>query len=784
MELPENFSPEDITELKKVLVLDSQYEVVHPSHIYDGDTVSDFMNPTGTDGDHHNDPAINGWIKYAVYTRAYDKDWKYMGHPTPSISMTIHYNGMEHIAGRTLLVKAYTDAELKREDATFYVVNNFKSKTGENRSVNTVLLGGNDYDTGYVREGKNTFVVYVMPSNTTANLTVSADAVMGVARNVEIGWKKAEFDIELLDESPICPRVELNYSLDGQSTESNSSNNNEAQTDMATRSQVYVYRWAVDEYKPPSSLVNRLILDKEIINREFLHEGDFLADGVYDIDWTYFRDEVVRNPTVYGNEFPVTSVTYRVYSQPVNIDLEATSNATPYVEFTREFGAARARAVPVAPGDYATIFYGARPTFAWRMTGDRPDTYTAFAVQVKDSTGAVVWNSGTQQAPYRNENGDYEWTAPLYVGDQTTSGKVFANDANYTWSVTMYNSKYQDDVWSDERAFRMNVYGANEPNNADRYRINVAVKYFGPGTMNTSTAQTAGSIRVEAFTSPDFSGDPAGRAFVRSLASVTDGTEHTNVNATIIGLAPGKYYVRAYIDTTGDFVRNVWESWGYACPRGDTVAPSAIYAPTAFEIGDGVETPTALVYIEDCDTDQDCLPDVWEYDTAGTSKVDFLTNKGPVENANNGYISVNPDLQTAISDLINGGSSISLLSAGPSRMPKTLAALMLGVDSVDPSIDAKTLKIKSLALADGTVTIALAAEAEDPAAGTVFVTDGMVKVTVVVKYADSLSGEWKSVEKYLEKKIEDGAVSEELTFSLEELGLDATKGFFKVEVKQ
>ena len=200
-------------------------------------------------------------------------------------------------------------------------------------------------------------------------------------------------------------------------------------------------------------------------------------------------------------------------------------------------------------------------------------------------------------------------------------------------------------------------------------------------------------------------------------------------------------------------------------------------------IGNEQPTPSVRVYVEDCDTDQDCLPDVYEYDTAGTSKTDFLLKKGPMENDNNGYIAVNPDLQTAISDLINGGSAISLLSAGPSRMPKTLAALMLGADSVDPSIDAKTLAIKSLALADGTVTIALAAEAEDPAAGTVFVTDGMVRVTVVVKYADSLSGEWKSVEKYIEKKIEDGAVSEELTFKLEDLGLDATKGFFKVEVK-
>ena len=69
--------------------------------------------------------------------------------------------------------------------------------------------------------------------------------------------------------------------------------------------------------------------------------------------------------------------------------------------------------------------------------------------------------------------------------------------------------------------------------------------------------------------------------------------------------------MRAYLDTTGNFIKNDWESWGYACPRGDT-ATGAIYAPMSFEIGEGKETPEALVYIEDCDKDQDCLPDVWE----------------------------------------------------------------------------------------------------------------------------------------------------------------------------
>ena len=631
-------------------------------------------------------------------------------------------------------------------------------------------------DAGHVREGLNTFVAFV---DLNGDGSWSPGEPMGVAPHVNVGWSESSFEVEMTQESAVCPRIALNYSLpETEASMSGSSSSGSASTNAAS-SHVYVYRWAVDEYMPPSSLVNRLILNKEIMSRDFIHEGDFLANGVYDMDWTYFQNEVVRNPTVYGEGFPVTSVTYRVYSQPVNIDAEAHSNAVPFVEFVKKFDQTRTVAVPVAPGEDTSIIYGARPTFRWRMDSD---TYTAFAIQVLDAAGTTpIWNSGTQLAPPRNSDGEYAWQVPLYPGDQTDLGKVFANTNNYTWRVTMYNAKFQTSVWSATRKFRVNVYAEDEVNIADTYGINVAVNYFGPGTVNTDVSKTNGILRVEAYTSPDFSGLPAGRTFVRDLDSVTD-TNHV-INATIVGLVPGTYYVRAYIDSDGDFTRDAWESWGYACPRGD-VDSGAIYTPTSVTIGNERPTPSVHVYVEDCDTDQDCLPDVWEYDTAGTSKTDFLLKKGPMENDNNGYISVNPDLQAAISDLVNGGHSISLLSVGPSRMPKTLAALMLGTDSVDPSIDATTLSIKSLALADGNVTIALAAEAEDPAAGTVFVSDGMVKVTVIVKYADSLDGEWKSVEKDLEKKIEDGTVSEELTFSLEDLGLDASKGFFKVEVKQ
>ena len=617
-------------------------------------------------------------------------------------------------------------------------------------------------DVGHVREGLNTFTAF---ADLNGDGVYTAGEPFGVARNVEVGWSQSTLEIEMTTEGPDFPRLMLNAVSN-------------------TTSHIYVYRYAVDAYAPPSSLNYGPVLDKEIGSRTFLHEGDFQSDTDFDIDWSGFQNMVMFNPVVYGDEFPVTSVTYRVYFQPVDIDFEAAhpSNGAPYAVFTRAFGANRATAEPVAQGANATVFYGARPTFTWRMTGDRPDTYTAFAIQVRDLTGATVWNSGTQLAPPRNANGDYEWTAPLYVDDQTAFGRVFANTNSYTWSVTMLNAKYQNAVWSAERTFRMNVYAADEPNAAGFCRLNAAVKYFGPGTVNTAVATVPGTLRVEAYTTPDFSGEPAGRTFVRDLASVTN-AEH-EVNATIIGLKPGTYYVRAFIDSDGDFTRADWESWGYACPRGDT-STRTLFAPTAVTVGEGQPTPSVRVYVEDCDTDQDCLPDSKEYDAAGTDKTDFLLRYGPMENTHNGYISVNPRLQSAIDDLINGGSSLSLLSAAAGRrLPSAVAALLLGVPSVEPSLKEGTLAVTSLTLTEGKVRLTLGAEAEDPVAGTAWLdSDGIVHATVVVKYADSLDGEWKSVEKAIEKKIAEGAVSDEITLSLEALGLDASKGFFKVEVK-
>ena len=174
---------------------------------------------------------------------------------------------------------------------------------------------------------------------------------------------------------------------------------------------------------------------------------------------------------------------------------------------------------------------------------------------------------------------------------------------------------------------------------------------------------------------------------------------------------------------------------------------------------------------------------IYEYDTAKKQSGDFLQEKGTPENGNNSYISINPELDSLIRNLINAGSPPSMLSAGAGMMSMNLASLALGMPTLENSVEEGTLAIKSIALEGDNVNLAIGAAADEPAKGTVFVSDGKVTVTIVVSYADTLGGTWNSTELTKTFEIEDGSVADTLKFSLGELGLDSSKGFFKVELK-
>jgi hypothetical protein len=157
------------------------------------------------------------------------------------------------------------------------------------------------------------------------------------------------------------------------------------------------------------------------------------------------------------------------------------------------------------------------------------ETYSAFQLQVRDASGKTVYDSGMRLTPELDADGNYSWTPDdLFVDDQCFDGTAvtangggvsdFANAGQYTWRVRMHNIKFGNDNtgWSDYAPqFRMNVNVASEANDAGYSCIKAAVKYFGPQEVLGGLLHpgAAGKVRVEAFTSPDFTGAPVARGY-------------------------------------------------------------------------------------------------------------------------------------------------------------------------------------------------------------------------------------------------------------------------------
>jgi hypothetical protein len=341
-----------------------------------------------------------------------------------------------------------------------------------------------------------------------------------------------------------------------------------------------------------------------------------------------------------------------------------------------------------------------------------------------------VYYSGLKLAPAADGNGVYTWQPDLSVEDQgfvdgKNTATVFENAAQYTWRVQMCNVRYgySDDGWSaDSPEFRMNVNAASEVNDSGYSSVKVAVKYFGaPEVLANAldSAKLAGKIRVEAFASPDFTGTPAALGFFKSDSLDCLADDSADANVTLKGLESGSYYLRAYIDTDGDFVRDEWESWGYLCRR-DVTSSKNIFTPVPVTVGpDVAKAPEAVIYIEDADTDGDWLPDAWEWVTASGS----LTAKGPGDFYEGNVFSIKEDLQKKFTRMSASGSKVSAnlraLSATSLLSPEMMV-LLGGIDttgygsssaaleaSIAPELVEDGVTIESIRPIDGKVTIKL-----------------------------------------------------------------------------
>jgi hypothetical protein len=381
----------------------------------------------------------------------------------------------------------------------------------------------------------------------------------------------------------------------------------------------------------------------------------------------------------------------------------------------------------------------------------------------------------------------------------TPQGHVFSTTNNYMWSVSMLDAKFsKPNIREDKMAFRMNASGAMGGESAYG-SLALKVKYFGPAEdMNakptwTTAVQTERIIRVEAFDTPDFTGVPAGVAYVTDDKDINS-VSNLSVNAVIRGVAKGTYYVRAYIDTNGNAKRDEWESWGYV--NGVGTSASSVYNPVGLVLAEGSSViPEGTIYIEDTDIDNDGFPDIYEVAADGTFQTGTTVGEKTPAKGNTFYVKANTELLDTL-------GAFNLATSGASEYPvlKMMSAIVSGSG-------AEALYAASVLGSSAAVTEASVAISEFSADSMKFKVDTETMVldgtgTRILESAapDAISVKWKLfyaptlADKFVE--VDSGTVSvgasDSKSVDLENTAIENAKkspnfnagsGFFKVSVE-
>ena len=533
--------------------------------------------------------------------------------------------------------------------ATFYL--------GE--SIGTAAQGEDDEQKvltryGHLREGRNLFTAFADLDNSG---TWTPGEPYGIAANVQVGWSSASLSIELTDTAPQMARMDLagltaagefaaaDLLTDRSASVNGSYYKNQSVYDAflylppegdevgeldpaeglpaaTATTRVRVIRTAVNgELNVNGRTYNEVVLDREfyLAGHPMLSEADLVADGLLDLDWGTLEQAWVRTHNSSAIMTGLTNVTYRVlYGNGSDSAWDFNSFAKVVFVNAFEYGREQTLCEPVSPKGTVE---GTPLTFQWKhealdANGYKVKDYPAFRLQVLDAAGELVYDSGDQPAPARNALGVYSWTAPLYAGMVTQTGKVFSSKETYTWQVSMLDAKFTEPNWA-EQAFRLEATGSM--NDGRRYgSIAANIRYFGPlaETVSVDASAVANLIHVQAFTSPDFAGTPVAEGWVTDAASLTSKSLE-GVNAVMLSLPAGTYYIAAYIDSNGNFQRDDWESWGYVCGVGGS--STEVWIPKAVTVSEPSSTvPSVNIFIEDTDKDNDGFPDAWEFVTFGS----------------------------------------------------------------------------------------------------------------------------------------------------------------------
>ena len=563
---------------------------------------------------------------------------------------------------------------------------------------------------GHVREGKNTFVVFVAGEDG----KWAPGNAYGVVQDVDVGWSEAEFTIELTKTTPIMARFDLPTAFGGGGTDRDMVNaltgyyrNEESDypgTNMPTTAsltRVRIVRNWINEVHARNDVLFDKRIDLSV--HPTLTEYDLLADGKLDLDWGTLNRAFNGSATASAS---LESATYRVVIGEDNDggytdvgEYENYGNNLPTL-FSNRYEARTSQTPTVPDPKLAQIVYPSRPTFRWSHTNSIDKAYPAFRLRIYADAGknTTVYDSGPQRAPARDSNGMYEWTAPVYAGMVTPAGRVLTTTNNYYWAVSMLDAKFTG-FSNDEKTtpFRLGMSG-NLLDGKEYGSIAVRVKYFGPlvGKLSVVPTTRKNLVRVQAFTSPDFSGLPVAETYVTGVSTIASASV-IETNAVIRGVAVnGTYYVRAYIDTDADGVKSDWESWGYNCFVLDPTVAS-VWRPKPVTVSYQDMMPDATVFIEDADTENDGFPDAWEWNENGN-----LSSQGPIS-GNTFFATVNPYLNSTLNAYtkIAGGLEGATGATGNMRSNRLQASISASAQMLADAAETTAVQIKAFSLEGG-----------------------------------------------------------------------------------
>ena len=759
---------------------------------------------------------------YREFVDIYEDVIDYNGAPTPEIRLTLTYLGAQLPAGAaTVTVKTYTDGpQMLACDAVYQVTNVV-------RGVNNLTLTAADLVSGAPKEGKTWIVASLAvgggeQSSTGEGKTGNSAATpMGFAV-ADIGWAKPSVKIEVTDLTAVGDRIDaytgssMRQALQGaptasalptddpRTTEIDESSWAEESFATAARERVRIVPYAVrGTIQDQSEIVGEAETDIPLLlltqvrvaadfyvdreNHPFISEADFIDEenNVFDLDWKTFSaldTAAVRNAV--GD---ITLVKYRVYfgegsflGPQSNLDITWTNSPVKArllgIPLERRFEPKTGRTPSVAVSPLGGVVYAARPTFKWRL--DEPDSvtrgcgssYTAFNLKIQTADKKLVFESGMCRAPAKDAEGNFVWTGPVLA------------PGDYLWQVEMFNAKFQKPAFGTASAltkFSM-ANGVQQDMNDHGYgAIAVAVKYAGPAIVLES-----GIVRVQAFDTPDFSGEPLAETVLTNNAQATTLAEALP-NCRLAGLPMnGTYYVRAFIDLDADGSRATLEPWGsYKVNNADTLA-----APVKLV---GVTSPVVGVFIEDSDIDQDWLPDAWEYVKNGGN----LSTQGAVVDPE-GKIVFRGNTYERIAGISTGLPGATLSVFNNLEVAKTMLGLTgeITIDAIRAAVEKKIVKdsVKITALTfdqeNGKVILNIDADVASSVAGQMLskwytvVPEDTVTVKVHVYKTDNLaSAVWPEVEGSPFTKSF-GASEQKVEVGLG--GGDYTSGFYKVVIEQ